>query len=61
MSRPCGASSPTQLEDVFTTLQQQTGYETMKGDRQRAPAAARHGGAGGGGLDRAAAQPRLLS
>ena len=51
------ASSLEQLKEVFTTLQEQIGYETTKGDASVGLAAARRAGARAGGACGAADQP----
>ena len=51
------ASSLEQLKEVFTNLQEQIGYETTQGRRQRGLAAAGCAGAGAGGAGGAADQP----
>ena len=51
------ASSLEQLKEVFTSLQEQIGYETIKGDASVGLAATRLAGAGAGGAGRAADQP----
>ena len=51
------ASSLEELNEVFTNLQEQIGYETQKGDAGDGLAAARRAGAGAGRRVRAVGQP----